>query len=37
MLNELALSKAKLLCDIAGEKRRRRVAHVKVKLTVDAK
>lgn len=36
-LNELALSEAKLLCHIVGEKRGRQVPCAKVKLTGDAK
>lgn len=37
LLNELAQSVAKLLCDIVGEKSTRQLAHVKVRLTGDAK
>lgn len=36
-LNELALSDAKLLCDIVGENRRTLVADVKGELTGDSK
>lgn len=37
LFRELALSEAKLLCDIVGEICGRRGARVKMELTVDAK